>query len=201
MFETSLELLRFHWVAYTIYSLMIISIIAWFGFNLTRKEKVKSIVRIPFYGYMAFLVIAGVGHHIFTYNAIPWVEEDIKRHHIEPDKVFKIEVKRHKWKLPEEMRINMNEKVVFDAISHDLTYGFGLFRKDGSMVFQMQVFPKHKNTLLWTFKECGEFDIRSTEYAGPAQYDPKTGKDLMFVESGVIVNCVDKFVMRSHNGK
>jgi cytochrome c oxidase subunit 2 len=99
------------------------------------------------------------------------------------------------------MVVNMGEKVLFDVTSHDLTYGFGLFRKDGSMVFQMQVVPKHKNTLLWTFKECGKFDIRSTEYAGPAQYDPETGEDLMYIKGGVVVNCNDKFAMRSSNGK
>ncbi len=196
MFETSLELLRFHWVAYTIYALMIISVIAWFGWNLTRKEKVKSIIRIPFYGYMAFLIIAGVGHHIFTYNAIPWVEEDIKRHEIKPDRTYTIEIKKHKWIMPKEIVANKGEKVMFDVRSHDLTYGFGLFRKDGSMVFQMQVVPKHKNSLLWTFNECGKFDILSTEYSGPAQYDPETGKDRMKVVDGVTINCNEKIAMR-----
>ncbi len=195
MFETSLELLRFHWVAYTIYSLMILSVIAWFAWNLTRKEKVRSIVRIPFYGYMAFLIMAGVGHHIFTYNAIPWVEEDIKRHDIKPDRSYLIEVADHKWKMPK-LVAKESERVMFDVRSKDLTYGFGLFRKDGSMVFQMQVVPKHKNTLLWTFRECGSFDIISTEYSGPAQYDPETGKDLMFVKDGMVVECNEKLAMK-----
>jgi len=39
---------------------------------LTRDEKAKSIVRIPFYGYIAFLVIGGWDTTYFTYNAIPW---------------------------------------------------------------------------------------------------------------------------------
>ncbi len=187
-FDTSLELLRFHAVAYTIYALFIISLIAWFAYNLTRKEKAKSIVRIPFYGYMAFLVAGGVGHHIFTYNAIPWVEEDIIRHNIKPDQVVKGYIENHKWhdlKFP--IHIKANTKVLFDIDSKDLIYGFGLFRKDGTMVTQMQVNPKSKNDLLWTFKECGKFDLTSTEYAGPAQYNEE-GKDLMFVKDAVIVD-------------
>jgi cytochrome c oxidase subunit 2 len=36
------------------------------------------------------------------------------------------------------------------------------------MVFQMQVVPGHRNDLLWQFGETGVFDIRSTEYSGPA---------------------------------
>ncbi len=192
-FANSLELLRFHFVAYTVYALFIISLIAWFGYNLTRKKKTKSIVRVPFYGYMAFLIIAGVGHHIFTYNAIPWVSEDITRHEIKPDYVFKISIKDHKWQLPKEkMVVECGKKVLFDVESEDLTYGFGLFRKDGTMVMQMQVVPKHKNDLLWTFNEEGVFDLTSTEYSGPAEYDHETGKDLMLVKDAVEVKCNKK---------
>ena len=194
MFQTSLELLKFHWMAYSIYALLIISVIAWFAFNLTKKERVKSIVRIPFYGYIAFLVAGGVGHHIFTYNAIPWVEQDIKRHDIKPDRVFDISIQKHKWTLPsEQMRAKMGEQVAFNVESKDLTYGFGLFRKDGTMVMQMQVLPKHENNILWTFHECGSFDLTSTEYSGPHQYDEE-GNDKMFVKDALIIECDKKKV-------
>ncbi len=197
-FKTSIELLRFHWMAYTIYALMIISVIAWFGYNLTRKKKAKSIVRIPFYGYMAFLVAGGVGHHIFTYNTIPWVAEDIMRHTITPDHSFHISVEKHRWSLPKrKMIVEKGEKVMFNVTSKDLTYGFGLFRKDGSMVTQMQVLPGRNNDLLWTFHECGSFDLTSTEYAGPHQYDELTGKDLMFINDAVeVTGCYKKTASR-----
>ncbi len=175
-FDTSLELLRFHNVAYTLYALLIISVVAWFGYNLTRKEKAKSLVRIPFYGYIAFLVAGGVGHHIFTYNTIPWVAEDIMRHDIKPDKEFNITIANHQFKLPDKMEIKKGEKVFFNATSKDLVYGFGLFRQDGTMVAQMQVNPGTRNDLLWTFNECGEFDVMSTEYSGPKGNDMKVKK-------------------------
>ena len=191
-FSNSLELLSFHWMAYTIYAFMIISVVAWFGYNLGRKEKVKSIVRIPFYGYMAFLVIAGVGHHIFTYNAIPWVSQDITRHHIKPDARYKIEVKNHRWKLPKTpIVVQCGQTIEFDVISHDLTYGFGLFRQDGSMVLQMQANPGSRNDILWTFNHNGDFDLTSTEYSGPAQYNEE-GKDLMLVKHFMKVVGCDK---------
>ncbi|BDY13673.1 cupredoxin domain-containing protein [Hydrogenimonas cancrithermarum] len=197
MFQTSIELLKFHWMAYTIYALLIISVIAWFGYNLGRKEKARSWVRIPFYGYIAFLVAGGVGHHIFTYNAIPWVAEDIMRHDIKADREYDISIERHKWKLPEEQMVaNMGEKVRFNVRSRDLTYGFGLFRKDGTMVMQMQVVPKHDNDILWTFHECGTFDLTSTEYAGPRQYEKHTGEDLMLVKDALVVHCNDKFASK-----
>jgi len=188
-FTNSLELLSFHWVAYTIYSAMILSVIAWFGYNLTR-EKAKSVFRIPFYWYMAFLVAGGVGHHIFTYNTIPWVSEDINRAEITPDATYDFEIKNHVWTLPgEKITIQCEDKVMFNIKSHDLIYGFGLFRQDGSMVMQMQVNPDSKNNLLWTFNHNGVFNIVSTEYAGPAQYD-ENGKDLMEVKNFVaVVGC------------
>ncbi len=186
-FSDSLELLAFHNVAYSIYAFLIISVIAWFGYNLTKKEKAEPFVRIPFYGFVGFLVVAGVGHHIFTYNTIPWVAEDITRHQITPDQTFNFEITDHKWKLPQEkILIECGQKVLFDVKSNDLVYGFGLFRQDGTMVTQMQVSPGSKNDILWTFNHNGELDLVSTEYSGPKQYDEK-GNDLMRVEKLVEV--------------
>jgi cytochrome c oxidase subunit 2 len=65
------------------------------------------------------------------------------------------------------MVINVNDMVLFDVVSEDLTYGFGLFRQDNSMLFQMQVVPGHRNDVIWHFDRPGVFTIRSTEYSGP----------------------------------
>ncbi len=183
-FNDSLELLSFHWVAYSVYSALIISVVAWFGYNLTRQEKAKSIIRIPFYGFVGFLVVAGVGHHIFTYNSVPWVAQDINRHEIIPDKIYNISIKKHKFILPtEKMVINCKEQVLFDVTSEDLVYGFGLFRKDNTMVMQMQVNPGSKNDILWTFNQNGIYDLMSTEYSGPKGND-------MFVKDAVeVIGC------------
>ena len=195
-FSNSIELLTFHNTAYTIYAMLIISIIAWFGYNLTRKEA-KSVVRIPFYGYIAFLVAGGVGHHIFTYNAIPWVSQDIMRHTVKPDVSYNFEIKNHKWiGLPEKITIQCGQTVEFNVKSHDLVYGFGLFRQDGTLVMQMQVNPGtdvngilEPNDILWTFRHNGVFDLTSTEYSGPAQYS-EDGEDLMKVKKLVeVVGC------------
>ena len=197
-FSNSAELLSFHWVAYTIYATMIISVIAWFGYNLTRKEA-KSVFRIPFYWYMAFLVAGGVGHHIFTYNTIPWVSQDIDRHNITPDAKYEFEIEDHKWiGLPKKVTIQCGQTVEFDVHSRDLVYGFGLFRKDGSMVMQMQVNPGtdvngilDSNDILWTFNHNGLFDMTSTEYSGPDEYG-EDGEDLMMVKDFVEVVGCDK---------
>jgi len=201
-FANSVELLKFHWVAYTIYAFIIISIIAWFAYNLTRKEKAKAIVRIPFYGYIAFLVIGGVGHHIFTYNTIPWVSEDIMRHEIKPDQVVNITVANHKWQLPaKQVVVKCGQKVLFNVDSKDLTYGFGLFRQDGSLVTQMQVDPGSTNDLLWTFNRNGVFDLTSTEYSGPEQYD-ENDDDIMKVKKFVkVVGCNDNKVAMNTVGR
>jgi len=197
-FASSIELLKFHETAYTIYAFMIISVIAWFGYNLTRKEA-KSAVRIPFYTYMAFLVIGGVGHHIFTYNTIPWVSQDITRHDATPDASYEFEIKDHKWiGLPKKITIQCGQTVEFNVKSHDLVYGFGLFRQDGTLVTQMQVNPGSdvngildSNDMLWTFNHNGVFNLTSTEYSGPAQYS-EDGEDLMLVKNFVeVTGCKD----------
>ena len=196
-FANSAELLSFHWVVYSIYALLILSVIVWFAYNLTRKEKVKSIVRIPFYGYIAVLVAGGVGHHIFTYNSIPWVAQDIMRDEIKPDQSYEITIKDHKWvDLPKKVIVQCGQTVRFNARSEDLVYGFGLFRQDGSMAMQMQVNPGRDatgilkpNDILWTFNKNGSFDLTSTEYSGPEQYD-EDGHDKMLVKNWLeVVGC------------
>jgi len=200
-FTNSAELLSFHWFAYSIYSLLIISVIAWFGYNLTREEKAKSIVRIPFYTYIGFLVAMGVGHHIFTYNTIPWVSQDITRHEIKPDASYEFSIKDHKWvDMPKHVTVQCGQTIKFNVTSHDLVYGFGLFRQDGSLVMQMQVNPGtdvngilDPNDILWTFNHNGVFDVLSTEYSGPDAYDEHTGKDLMKVKKWLeVVGCKEE---------
>ncbi|MCL2466166.1 MAG: hypothetical protein FWF21_02740, partial [Micrococcales bacterium] len=63
------------------------------------------------------------------------------------------------------------ELVKFSVQTNDNTYGFGIFRPDGSMEAQMQVVPQHPNELRWTFVDDGLYTIRSTEYAGPLGAD------------------------------
>ncbi len=154
--------------AYTFYAIAIILLMGWFGFKLTRPGKVSSVSNGLFYSFVGFLIVLGVSLHIITYNTIPWVPTDLNRKDIKPDKVFNINVANHMFNLPsEKLVVNVNDKVLFDVTSQDLTYGFGLFRKDNSMVFQMQVVPGHKNDILWQFDKPGVYTIRSTEYSGP----------------------------------
>jgi cytochrome c oxidase subunit II len=157
-------------LAYTFYCLAILVLVGWFGFKVTRPKKEGSALKNGlFYAFVSMLVILGVSLHIVTYNTIPWAPIDLNRSEIKPDKVFDITVQDHKFVLPSgKMVVNCNEKILFNVTSNDLTYGFGLFRADNSMVFQMQVVPGHKNDIIWQFEKAEVLTIRSTEYSGPA---------------------------------
>jgi cytochrome c oxidase subunit II len=109
---------------------------------------------------------------------------DLNRGDYDPDKTFNITVEDHKFILPsEKLIINCNDLVLFDVTSNDLTYGFGLFRQDNTMLFQMQVVPGHRNDILWEFNKPGLYTIRSTEYSGP--------KGVFMIEKDVVevINC------------
>jgi cytochrome c oxidase subunit 2 len=86
-----------------------------------------------------------------------------------PVMTITIQVENHHFILPQQpIIIPLGKIVEFVVVSHDVTYGFGVFRKDGTMVFQMQVVPEpYRNTLKWIFDELGFYDVRSTEYSGP----------------------------------
>jgi cytochrome c oxidase subunit II len=159
-------------LAYTIYCIVIILLIVWFSFKVTAKGSGTGVKPALFYTFVGFLVVLGVSLHIVTYNTIPWAEMDLHRMDYKSDKTFVITVKNHQFIMPsEKLIVNVNDKVLFDVKSEDLTYGFGLFRTDNSMMFQMQVVPGHKNDILWKFDREGVYSIRSTEYSGPKGAD------------------------------
>lgn len=155
-------------IAYTFYCIVIILLVAWFAWNVTTSKGEKGVKPALFYSFVGFLTVLGVSLHIITYNTIPWTKVDLNRPDYKPDKTFDMTIKNHEFILPsEKMMINVNDLVLFDVVSEDLTYGFGLFRQDNSMLFQMQVVPGHKNDIIWHFDRPGVYTIRSTEYSGP----------------------------------
>ena len=171
------------WV-YTIYSAAIISLIGWFAYRVTTKGEGKLVKPSIFYSYVGVLIFIGVSIHIYTFNTIPWVPMDLNRSEIQAEKTFDITMEDHQFIFPsEKLMIDCKDKVLFNVLSNDLTYGFGVFRKDGTMMFQMQVVPGHINDILWQFNKPGEYTIRSTEYSGP--------KGAQMIEKDIIIvgNC------------
>jgi len=203
--EDSAGVLSLLKVVYTIYVFIIIALMLWFAKGVVNPEGKPRIVKPgTFYTYVGILIFVGVSIHIFTYNKIPWVEIDFKRNTIEKsdefDKskhLFNItaiqnkESGEQKFILPKDklndkgqMVVPCGKYVVFDVVSNDLTYGFGLFRQDGSLVTQMQVVPGDRNDLMWKFHKNGVYDIRSTEYSGP-----NGGRHMTLKKSVLIVGC------------
>ncbi len=201
-----LDLLK---VVYTIYVLSVMSLMIWFARGVTNPAGKPRIVKpATFYMYVGILISVGVSIHIFTFNKIPWVETDFKRHTIEKDpsfdkskQMFNIVVKKQKFYLPTDrmnadgqLEIECGKYIVFDVKSEDMTYGFGLFRQDNSMVAQMQVGPGTRNDLMWQFNKNGTYHIQSTEYSGPK------GGYHMKIDNAVVVKGCDVDDARSMLG-
>ncbi|TAL60303.1 MAG: cytochrome C oxidase subunit II [Bacteroidetes bacterium] len=163
----STEVIYGQTLAYTLYCIVIILVMAWFAYMVIKDGKGTFVKPVIFYTFVGFLTVLGVSLHVITYNTIPWAEMDLNRVNYTPEKIFVITVQDHKFTLPsDKMIVNLNDKVLFDVKSNDLTYGFGLFRSDNTMMFQMQVVPGHRNDILWHFTKPGIYTIRSTEYSG-----------------------------------
>lgn len=155
-------------VIYTCYALAIMLLVGWFGMKVTQSGSSRVSPKL-FYALVATLITCGVSLHLITYNTIPWTEVDLNAGSLKSDTVFSISVADHEFTLPAPvLEAKCGELTEFNVTTADLTYGFGLFREDNSMVFQMQVVPGHENIMKWEFTENGTFSIRSTEYSGPA---------------------------------
>jgi len=165
----SVDVLGMLKLVYTLYTLAVISLMAWFAMGVVNESgKPRTVKSSTFYMYVAGLVTVGIAIHIVTFNKIPWVETDFKRAHIQSAQVVNITIEKHEFKLPSpKIELKCNEYILFDVESKDLTYGFGIFRQNNSMVTQMQVVPGSKNDLMWKFGKNGTYHLRSTEYSGP----------------------------------
>lgn len=103
-------------------------------------------------------------------SLIPWQTWQLWQKPV-PSQVVNITYDNYVITMDTPVEIKAGEYVQFSATSADVTYGFGVFRKDNSMVFQMQVLPGRTNKITWKFDEPGMYDVRSTEYSGPKHSD------------------------------
>lgn len=125
---------------------------------MERREKLWLVLLIT---------VAVVFNAITLSPLVPWQQWRLWSHP-SPDKSFFVEFEDYQIKLPEPgIAVRAGEFVEFVATSRDVTYGFGVFRPDGTLVFQMQVLPGYENRFLWKFDKPGLYDVRSTEYSGP----------------------------------
>lgn len=177
----SLDVLSTLKLVYTIYAIAAISLIAWYAYRITQKGEVKPAKKGIFWTYVVTLMVVGTGLHFLTFNLVPWVPMDLDRANIKAEKTFEITYEDHKITLEQNpMLVTCNKYVVFNAHSNDLTYGFGIFRQNHTLVTQMQVVPDNRNDLMWKFGKNGTYYIRSTEYSGPKGAH-------MIVENAVVV--------------
>lgn len=131
--------------------------------------------------WFALLIVIALTFNIVTLTpAIPW-QKWLLWSQPAPAKSFTVDMEDYEIRLPRDgMQINTGEYVEFIATSQDVTYGFGVFRANGTMVFQMQVLPGRQNRFLWKFDTPGLYSIRSTEYSGPKHSE-------MFVKDAIQV--------------
>ncbi len=131
--------------------------------------------------WLGVLILVALGFNVITLSPlVPW-QSWMLWSQPTPDQRVAVEMDNSQIKLPPQgIQIGSNKFVEFTATSNDVTYGFGVFRPDGKMVFQMQVVPGRVNRIVWKFDAPGTYDIRSTEYSGPKHPE-------MFVKNAITV--------------
>lgn len=158
-------------ILFVVYTLLVFTIMGWFTYAVTHKRRIELKFKLELTTWIIILVIAAIAFHVITYLKLPWVKWEIMSEVMTPKREFKIDIGNYKFHFPETpMKIKVNEPVRFSVTSQDVTYGFGVFRDDGTLVFQMQVLPGHVNKILWIFHKEGNYTVRSTEYSGPENW-------------------------------
>src|SRR3989338_2166498 len=167
---------------YSIYVLLVLTLMGWFVYALTSPKKISLKFKISIGLWIAFIIASVTAFHTFTHIKFPWTRWQILKKEIISKKEIAIDIIDYKFHLPENpIKLKVNKPVKFVLTSQDVTYGFGVFRSDGTMVFQMQVLPGHANEIIWVFQDAGKYTIRSTEYSGPENWKMVL-KDAILVE-------------------
>lgn len=116
--------------------------------------------------FLTLIAIAVAFNALTLSPLVPW-QRWLLWSRPQPVQRVEIEVSGNQFHLPARpIQLRAGEFVEFTATSGDVTYGLGVFCADGTLVFQMQVIPGHRNRLVWKFDAPGLYDIRSTEYSG-----------------------------------
>ncbi len=158
-------------ILYSVYVLLVLTLMSGFVYALTSEKKVNLRFKISVTIWIIFLSVSVIAFHAFTHIKFPWTRWQILGKQLTLKKEITINIADYKFYLPtESIRLKVNEPVKFTLFSQDVTYGFGVFRSDGTLVFQMQVLPARANEIIWIFKEEGKYTIRSTEYSGPENW-------------------------------
>lgn len=131
--------------------------------------------------WFGVLIVVAVTVNVITLSPlVPW-QEWLLWSDATPERRFALHFDDYEISLPPEgIAVEAGELVEFVATSGDVTYGLGVFRTDGTLVFQMQVLPGYDNAITWRFDHAGFYDIRSTEYSGPKHSE-------MFIEGAIQV--------------
>lgn len=170
-------------ILYAVYIILVVSIMALFVYDLVSGKRAKPIINISLEVWIVFLIIMAVVFHLTTYFKLPWVKWEFMGKNLIPAKEVVIDIKDYQFLLPEDpITLEADKPIKFSVTSQDVTYGFGVFREDGTLVFQIQVVPAHVNEITWIFHEIGKYTVRSTEYSGPENWKMVL-KDIILVES------------------
>lgn len=118
--------------------------------------------------WFGFLIVVALAFNVITLSPlVPW-QSWLLWSQPTPEQRFSIDMENYQIYLPPQgIEVRADEYVEFTATSRDVTYGFGVFRQDGTMIFQMQVVPGRENKIIWKFDAPGAYNVRSTEYSGP----------------------------------
>lgn len=178
---------------YGLYFVLISLFLIWFIIKVRKKghsskEEAKSGIdkrELVFFSILISVIV--IAHIVTLSNWVPWQKWRLWSNPT-PVERFEIGVGDYKFNFPPQgMTCNAGEFVEFALTSSDVTYGFGVFRQDGTMVFQLQVIPGYTNRYVWNFSEPGYYDVRSTEYSG-YRHSEMIEKNAIHVKSLEVIN-------------
>ena len=131
----------------------------------TIQEKGYKIRKFYFLGLIAIMAFATV----MTLGRLPYDSNQAEAEGLNEGIVVKVTGIQYAWEMSEET-FKAGDKVQFDVTASDVTHGFGLYNENMELVAQTQAMPGYTNTVYYTFKEPGTYQILCLEYCSAGHH-------------------------------
>lgn len=124
--------------------------------------------RIRKFYFLGLIAIMGFAS-IITLGRLPYDRHEAEATSPNEIKIVEVTGIQYAWEMSED-HFKVGDQVQFEVTATDVTHGFGLYNEKMELVAQTQAMPEYTNTVYYTFREPGTYQILCLEYCSTGHH-------------------------------
>ncbi|MBP7142610.1 MAG: hypothetical protein KBA71_11935 [Opitutaceae bacterium] len=111
--------------------------------------------------WFVFLLVGLIGTFLASLPFFPYMRTAAA---LQPAMRVPVEAWQFLFIMPDQLPVN--QRIIFEVKTPDVTHGFGIYAPDGQLIAQTQAMPDYVNYLDVTFRKPGRYFVRCLEFCG-----------------------------------